>query len=230
MRVILFGPPGAGKGTHARLLSEKWKVPHFAAGDILRAHIREGTAIGKRAKAIIERGELVPDELVNELMLSQLEKTEAKRGSILDGYPRTIGQAEALESFLKKRSEKLDAALYFKTSEEVIIERLSGRLACPQCGANYHVRNIPPRVQGRCDQCGSVLIQRKDDRQETIRHRLEVYEKETSPLLDYYRKRGSLREVSGDLDVPELQEELSRVFSAKGGPASGGEGVVKKYR
>ena len=216
MRVILFGPPGAGKGTHARILSEKWKVPHFAAGDILRAHIREGTAVGKRAKAIIEKGELVPDELVNELMLAELEKAEAKHGFILDGYPRTIGQAEALENFLKKRNEKLESALYFKTSLGVITERLSGRLACPQCAANYHVRNIPPRVAGKCDRCGAELIQRKDDRPETIRHRLEVYEKETSPLLDYYRKRGLLREVPGDLDVPELQEELTRVFAGAG--------------
>lgn len=218
MRVILFGPPGAGKGTHARILSEKWKTPHFAAGDILRAHIREGTDIGKRAKAIIERGELVPDELVNELMLGQLEKPEAKHGFILDGFPRTIGQAEALESFLKKRAEKPDGALYFKTSLPVIVERLSGRLACSRCGANYHVRNIPPRVAGKCDGCGSELIQRQDDRPETIRHRLEVYEKETSPLLDYYRKRRLLREVPGDLDVSELQEELTKVLEERFSP------------
>ena len=218
MRVILFGPPGAGKGTHAKILSEKWKVPHFAAGDLLRQNIREGTDLGKRAKAIIERGELVPDGLVNDLMIGELAKPSAKKGFILDGYPRTIGQADALEGFLKKERVKLDTALYFKTSVEVIVERLGGRLSCPKCGANYHVRNIPPKVAGKCDRCGADLAGRSDDRPETIRHRLEVYEKETSPLLDYYRKRGFLKEVPGDLDVPELQEKLVRVFA--GGVAS----------
>lgn len=212
MKVILFGPPGAGKGTHARILSEEWKAPHFATGDILRHEIREATDLGKRAKAIIEKGELVPDALVNELMLGELEASEAKGGFILDGYPRTIGQAESLEDFLKKRRENLDVALYFKTSMEVIVERLSGRLSCPKCGANYHIRNIPPRVKGICDHCHTALIQRPDDKPETVRHRLEVYEKETAPLLDYYRKQGLLKEVPGDLDVPELHAELAKVL------------------
>lgn len=212
MRLILFGPPGAGKGTHARILSEKGNVLHLATGDILRHHIREATQLGKRAKAILERGELVPDTLVNELMADQLSKPEASRGFILDGYPRTVGQAEALDQFLKGRSQKLDAALYFKTSPEVVIDRLSGRRACPQCGANYHIRNIPPKVEGKCDRCGSHLIQRSDDGPQTVRHRLEVYEKETAPLLEYYRKQGLLEEVPGDLDVPELQAELAKVL------------------
>ncbi len=212
MRLIFFGPPGAGKGTHARILGEKWIVPQLATGDLLRQHIREGTELGKRAKAIIERGELVPDSLVNELMIGQLARPEASRGFILDGYPRTIGQADALENFLKGRKEKLDRALYFKTSTEVVIDRLSGRWACPKCGANYHARNIPPKVAGICDRCGSKLVQRADDRPETVRHRLEVYEKETAPLLEYYRKRGLLEEVPGDYDVPELQAELVAVL------------------
>ena len=212
MRLILFGPPGAGKGTHARILSEKGKVLHLATGDILRRHIREATELGKRAKAILERGELVPDALVNELMADQLSKPEASRGFILDGYPRTVGQAEALDQFLKSRGQKLDVALYFKTSPEVIIDRLSGRRACPQCGANYHIRNIPPKVEGKCDRCGSSLIQRIDDEPQTVRHRLEVYEKETAPLLEYYQKQGLLEEVPGDFDVPELQAELAKVL------------------
>lgn len=215
MRLIFFGPPGAGKGTHAQILSGRWKVPQLATGDILRRHIREGTELGKRAKAIIERGELVPDALVNELMTGPLAKPEASRGFILDGYPRTIGQAEALESFLKSRDERLDAALYFKTSTDVIVDRLSGRWSCPTCGANYHAQNIPPKVTGMCDRCGSPLIQRADDRPETVRHRLEVYEKETAPLLEYYRKQGLLEEVPGDYDVPELQAELETVFERR---------------
>jgi len=212
MRLILLGPPGAGKGTHARVLGETKKLPHLATGDILRRHIREATGLGKRAKAILERGELVPDALVNELMADQLARPEARPGFILDGYPRTVGQAEALDQFLKSRNEKLDAALYFKTSTGVIIDRLAGRRSCPQCGANYHIRNIPPRTKGICDQCGSNLIQRPDDEPKTVRRRLEVYEKETAPLLDYYRRQGLLEEVPGDYDVPELQAELARVL------------------
>ena len=216
MRLIFFGPPGAGKGTHARILSEKWGVPQLATGDILRRNIREGTALGKKAKAILEKGELVPDALVNELMIDQL-KNEASHGFILDGYPRTIGQAEALEKFLQERHEKLDAALYFKTSTDVIIDRLSGRRSCPKCGANYHIRNIRPKVEGKCDRCQSDLIQRADDQPETVKHRLEVYEKETAPLLEYYRKRGVLEEVPGDYDVSELQTELEKVFEKRRG-------------
>ena len=212
MRLILFGPPGAGKGTHARILSEKWKVPHLAAGDLLRRHIRDATEIGKRVKAVLERGELVPDSLINELMILELLKPEAKKGFILDGYPRTLGQAEALEDFLKKRNEGLDVALYFKTSPEVTVDRLSGRRFCPQCGANYHIRNIPPRVAGKCDRCQGNLVERSDDRPETVKHRLEVYEKETAPLLEFYRERNLLEEVPGDFDVPELQEELAKVL------------------
>lgn len=216
MKMILFGPPGAGKGTHAEILSKKWGVPHLAAGDILRSHIREGTGVGRRAKAIIERGELVPDALVNELMLGQLEKPAAQKGYILDGYPRTLGQAEALESFLKKKKERLDGALYFKTSLEVIINRLGGRLSCPRCGANFHIRNIPPKVAGQCDRCQTDLVQRADDKPETIRHRLEVYEKETAPLLAYYQGKGLLKEVPGDLGVSELQTELVKVLGNNG--------------
>ncbi len=212
MRLIFFGPPGAGKGTHARILAEKWKIPQLATGDILRRHIREGTELGQRAKALIERGELVPDSLVNELMTGQLAQLEAANGFILDGYPRTIGQAEALENFLKSRNQKLDKALYFKTSTDVIIDRLSGRWSCPQCGANYHARNIPPKVAGKCDRCASDLTQRADDRPETVKHRLEVYEKETAPLLEFYKKCGVLEEVPGDYDVPQLQAELVKVF------------------
>lgn len=212
MRLIFFGPPGAGKGTHARILAQKRKVPQLATGDLLRCEIREGTELGKRAKAILERGELVPDSLVNELMLDQLKRPEAQRGFILDGYPRTIGQAEALEKFLQAEGLKLDAALYFKTSEEVVVRRLTGRLACPKCGANFHVLNIPPRAKGLCDHCGTALVERSDDRPETIRHRLSVYEKETAPLLDYYRKRDVLKEVPGDFDVPKLQFELAKAL------------------
>lgn len=212
MRLIFLGPPGGGKGTHAKILSEKWKIPHLAAGDILRRHIREATSVGKKAKAIIERGELVPDAVINEIMADQLARPKAGRGFILDGYPRTLGQAKALEKFLEGRHEALDGAFYFKTSSRVILERLSGRLTCPTCGANYHVKNIPPKVAGKCDRCGTALIQRKDDQPETVLHRLAVYETETAPLLNYYEKRGILVEVPGDLEVVALQEVLAKIL------------------
>lgn len=215
MRLVLLGPPGAGKGTHARILSEKRAVPQLATGDILRRQIREGTELGKRAKAIIDRGELVPDSLINELMVNEMSRPESQKGFILDGYPRTPGQAEALEAFLKEGTSRLDAALYFKTSAEVILDRLSGRRSCSACGANFHVRNIPPKVEGACDWCGAKLVQRADDRPETVRRRLEVYEKETAPLLDYYRSRGLLEEVPGDYDVESLQGVLEEVLKRR---------------
>lgn len=215
MRLVLLGPPGAGKGTHARILSEEYGAAHLATGDILRRHIREQTELGKRAKKIIDRGELVSDQLVNELMARELEELGESRGVILDGYPRTVGQAEALDGFLSRRKESLTSALYFKTSVEVIIDRLSGRRACPRCGANYHIRNIPPKTEGICDRCGEKLVLRKDDQPETVRHRLEVYEKETAPLLEYYRKRGLLDEVPGDYDVPRLQEVLKQMLARR---------------
>jgi len=207
-----LGPPGAGKGTHAKILSEKFRALHLATGDILRQHIREKTELGVRAKDIIERGGLVPDDLVNAMMFDKMRAAGVSKGFILDGYPRTIGQAEALDDFLKREKTSLDAALDFATSEKVIIDRLSGRRVCSKCGKNYHTRNIPPKREGICDLDGQPLVQRKDDEPKTIRHRLEMYEKETKPLIDYYRAQGLLHEVPGDYDIPELQQELKLLF------------------
>jgi adenylate kinase len=212
MKLVLLGPPGAGKGTHAKILSERYDLAHLATGDILRRHIREKTDLGLKAKDVIERGSLVSDELVNAMMIEEIEQVSGTQGFLLDGYPRTIGQAEALDSFLKNANTPLDAVLNFATSEKVIIERLSGRRVCPECGDNYHIRNIPPKKEGICDRCGSPLTQRKDDRPETIRHRLEMYRKETAPLIDYYAKKSLLYEVPGNYDVSELQTELKTLF------------------
>ena len=212
MRLALLGPPGAGKGTHAKILSEKFQVPHLATGDILRQNIRAQTEQGMRAKELIEKGSLAPDPLVNEMMFNEIKRSGVSRGFIADGYPRTHGQAEALDRFLKKEKTGLDAVLNFATSEGVIIDRLSGRRICPQCQANYHIRNIPPKKEGICDRCGERLVQRKDDLPETIRRRLETYERQTRPLIDYYQKKGLLRQVHGDYDVPELQAELKALF------------------
>ena len=211
MRLVLLGPPGAGKGTHAKILSEKFKAFHLATGDILRQHIRGKTPLGVKAKDIIESGNLVPDHLVNEMMFEEILNVK-KPAFILDGYPRTIGQAEALDEFLKKNAMKLDGVLDFETSEKVIIDRLSGRRVCPKCGANFHIRNIPSKKEGICDLCGEKLIQRKDDTPETIQHRLEMYQKETSPLIQYYKKQDILMPVPGDYDVPELQAVLKTLF------------------
>lgn len=211
MKMILLGPPGAGKGTHAKILSEKYNAPQLSTGEILRAHIRNNSELGKKAKDIIESGGLVSDDLVNAMMFDEMKKL-GKGGFILDGYPRTIGQAEALDKFLEKEKTPIDVALNFATSEKMIMERLSGRRVCTKCGGNYHIRNIRPKVEGICDNCGEKLTQRKDDQPETIKHRLEMYEKETRPLIDFYAKKGQLSEVPGDYDIPELQAELKKLF------------------
>ncbi len=212
MRLVLLGPPGAGKGTHAKVLSEKFKLAHLATGDILRAHIRNKTKLGVQAKDIIERGELVSDTLVNAMMFEEIRKVIGDKGFILDGYPRTIGQAEGLDKLLKEEKSGLDAVLNFETSEAVIIDRLSGRRVAPSSGRVYHIRNMPPKRNGFCDVTGEALVTRKDDEPETVRNRLKVYQEETSPLVAYYQAKGLLYDVPGDYDVPELQEELTKLF------------------
>jgi adenylate kinase len=216
MKLVLLGPPGAGKGTNAKKLGEDYRVRHLATGDILRQQIKQGTELGLKAKEVIERGGLVSDDLVNAMMAREIEATGIEKGFILDGYPRTIGQAEALGQFLTKHGAKLDAVLNFVASEEIIIDRLSGRRVCSKCGANYHVRNIPSKKEGVCDDCGAELIQRKDDKPETIRHRLETYEKETSPLIEYYRNKGLLHDFSAEKGVAEMRIELRKFFEKAG--------------
>ncbi len=212
MKMVLLGPPGAGKGTHAKVLKEKYDLAHLATGDILRRHIKQGTGLGVKARSTIEKGELVSDILVNEMMFSEIAAIPREKGFILDGYPRTLGQAEALEEFLKKEQNPLDLVLNFETSEKVIIDRLSGRRVNPSTGRVYHIRNMPPRREGICDDSGEALIQRKDDAPETVRHRLKVYTDETSPLIDFYQKRGLLQNIPGDFDVPELQPIIVKLF------------------
>lgn len=212
MKMILLGPPGAGKGTHAKILSEKYKAPQLSTGEILRAHIRDNTELGKKAKEVIEKGGLVSDDLVNAMMFDEMKRSGLDRGFILDGYPRTIGQAEALDGFLKKEHTKMDVVLDFATTEGMIMERLSGRRVCAKCGGNYHIRNIKPKVEGVCDNCGSKLTTRKDDEPETIKNRLKMYDKETKPLIEYYKKQGTLQEIPGDYDIKELQEVITELF------------------
>ena len=216
MRLVLLGPPGAGKGTLAQVLSKDWNVVHVSTGDMLREALKNRTPLGLKAKAFMENGKLVPDEIVIGLVSERLLKKDAERGFILDGFPRTVEQAKELDKEIKKLKMPITTVLYFKTSLPVIIRRLSGRRVCQNCGKNYHVTNFPPKAQGVCDACGGKLIRRPDDEEETIEERLKVYEKETSPLVDYYKKEKLLQEVPGDLDVQELGTHLNEIFKKKG--------------
>jgi adenylate kinase len=196
-RLVLFGAPGVGKGTQAVLLGARYKVPHVSTGDMLRAAIRAGTPEGLQARAIVGRGELVPDELISVMIGARLRADDVREGFILDGFPRTVGQAEYLDGALGERGLGLDQVVNILVPEEEIALRLTGRRVCGQCGTNFHVTLRPPRVSGVCDACGGALIQRPDDTLDVIQGRLKVYQKQTAPVLDYYRRHGVLAEVDG---------------------------------
>lgn len=213
MKIVLLGPPGAGKGTQSVVLSKEYKIPHISTGDILRTSVKAGEPLGLKAKSYMDKGELVPDEVVTGIVIERLKKPDAAKGFILDGYPRTLKQGLDLDVALKAIGSNIDMVIYFETSEAVAISRLSGRRVCKKCGFNYHVKNIPPKKAGICDKCGGELFQRPDDKEDTVRNRLKVYDVQTRPLVDYYEKQGILRKVSGDSDVDELFEVLSKIFS-----------------
>ncbi|MFH0839762.1 MAG: adenylate kinase [Candidatus Omnitrophota bacterium] len=212
MNLVLLGPPGAGKGTQAKVLSRDLNIPHISTGDMLREASSKENPLGKQAKGYMTKGELVPDGLVIDIVRERLTKNDVANGFILDGFPRTIEQAKMLDATLAKIEKKLDTVLYFKTSLEMSISRLSGRRVCKACGANFHTTNIPPKKIGVCDYCNTQLYQRKDDFEDTVKHRWSVYAQETTPLVDYYKKSGLLEEVSGDLDVNELNVILKAIF------------------
>jgi len=212
VNLIFLGPPGAGKGTHAKVVCEKYGILQLAAGDILRKNVKEGTPLGLQAKAVMERGELVSDELVNNMMFDAIRALKSSKGFILDGYPRTIVQSEALEKFFAKEKIALTAAINFMASEKVLVDRLSGRRGCPKCGKIYHVRNMPPKKDGICDVDGEKLTTRKDDEPETILNRLKVYHESTKPLVEFYRKRGLLHDVPAEGDAPSVQKVLEKLF------------------
>ncbi|NQT23077.1 MAG: adenylate kinase [Candidatus Omnitrophica bacterium] len=212
MRLVLLGPPGAGKGTQAVVLSKNYKALHVSTGDMLRDALKKKTKSGILAKDYMERGELVPDEIVTKIVSERISKADAKQGFILDGFPRNKNQAVDLDRELKNLEISLDMVLYFKTSELTSVERLTGRRVCPKCGINYHVKNRPPKNNNLCDTCNVILVHRNDDKVETIKKRLEVYDRETKPLLDYYSESGLLREVSGNLDVDGLFRILQNLF------------------
>ncbi|MFP3951591.1 MAG: adenylate kinase [Candidatus Bathyarchaeia archaeon] len=211
MRIVILGPPGSGKGTRARILGEICDVPVITTGDMLRRAVKRGDEVGEVAKGYMDRGELVPDGVVNRIMRKRLEEPDAKRGFILDGYPRSTAQADALDDVLEKRCQSLDHVIYVEVGDETIIRRLSNRRVCPECGEIYNLRSKPPKESGVCDMCDSQLIQRDDDRPDVIRRRLKVYRRKTEPLLERYRERGLIDRVSGDVKPEEIPDTLRGV-------------------
>ncbi len=214
MRVVFVGPPGVGKGTQAQRLAERRGVVKISTGDVLREAVRQGTPLGVRAKSFMDAGSLVPDELVIGMLAERLKMDDTKRGYLLDGFPRTIAQAEALGKMLEARGEALDRVIAFEADPEVIIDRLSGRRGCPRCGTVYHVRFDPSPAGTRCGACGADLFQRDDDQESTVRRRLTVYQAETAPLLEYYRKRGLLARLDGSAPIDDVAARLDDVLTA----------------
>ena len=197
LRTILLGPPGAGKGTQAAKIVEKYKIPHISTGDIFRDNIKRGTELGKKAQEYMNRGELVPDDLVIEIATDRLLADDCKDGFLLDGFPRTVYQAEKLDEFLASRGGRIDHVIDIAVDKDELMSRLTGRRVCKSCGASYHVVNIPPKKEGVCDVCGGELIQRADDNAETVANRIEVYEAQTMPLIAYYEKAGNISHIDG---------------------------------
>ena len=204
MKIIMLGGPGAGKGTQAKQIASKYSIPHISTGDIFRANIKNGTELGKKAKEYMDQGALVPDELTCDLVMDRIQEDDCKNGFVLDGFPRTIPQAEALTNALAKIGEKMEYAIDVDVPDENIVNRMGGRRACVNCGATYHIVSIPPKKEGICDTCGSELILRDDDKPETVQKRLTVYHEQTQPLIDYYKGQGILHTVDGTVPMDEV--------------------------
>ncbi len=197
MKIIMLGAPGAGKGTQAKQIAGKYSIPHISTGDIFRANIKNGTDLGKKAKEYMDQGLLVPDELTCDLVMDRIQQDDCVNGFVLDGFPRTIPQAEALDAALEKIGQHMDYAIDVDVPDDNIVNRMSGRRACLDCGATYHVVSLPPKTEGKCDHCGSELVLREDDKPETVQKRLSVYHDQTQPLIDYYKNQGILKSVDG---------------------------------
>ncbi|HHT9129314.1 MAG TPA: adenylate kinase [Candidatus Brocadiaceae bacterium] len=204
MRIVFLGPPGAGKGTQAETISKKKKIPHMSSGNLLREAVEAGTETGIKAKYYIEKGLLVPDQIVVDIIKDRIVRDDFKAGFILDGFPRTLSQAKVLDEMLEKLGNGLDTVFYFSVSKESVVLRLSGRRVCVNCGANYHIKYVPSSREGICDKCGGKLNQRVDDKPETILERLKVYHEQTEDLIEYYKKNGILKEIAGDINNIEM--------------------------
>ena len=214
MKIVMLGAPGAGKGTQAKMIADKYQIPHISTGDIFRANISNGTELGKKAKTYMDQGLLVPDELVVDLVVDRVQQDDCKKGYILDGFPRTIPQAEALTEALKKLGEKVDFAINVEGPDENIVKRMSGRRACVSCGSTYHIVYNPTKVEGVCDKCGNELILREDDKPETVKKRLDVYHEQTQPLIEYYTNEGVLVEVDGTKDMKDVFSAIVDILGA----------------
>ena len=214
MKIVMLGAPGAGKGTQAKMIAAKYQIPHISTGDIFRANIKNGTELGKTAKSYMDQGLLVPDELTVDLVIDRLAQDDCKNGYILDGFPRTIPQAEALAAALAKLGEKMDYAIDVDVPDENIVSRMSGRRACTGCGATYHIVYNPSKKGECCEVCGEKLILRDDDKPETVQKRLNVYHEQTQPLIDYYTKQSILRTVDGTQDMNDVFAEIVKILGA----------------
>lgn len=212
MKIIMLGAPGAGKGTQAVRIAKEYNIPHVSTGDIFRANIKNGTELGKKAKSYMDKGQLVPDEVTIEMLLKRIEEDDCGGGYVLDGFPRTIAQAESLKESLNAKNQKIDYAINIDVPDSAIVERMSGRRSCPKCGSSFHVSFNPPKKDGVCDNCGESLIQRDDDKPETVEKRLEVYHEQTKPLVDYYDSEGILRTVDGTKTTDEVFESIAEVL------------------
>ncbi len=214
MKIIMLGAPGAGKGTQAKQIAGKYSIPHISTGDIFRANIKNGTDLGKKAKEYMDQGLLVPDELTCDLVMDRIQQDDCANGFVLDGFPRTIPQAKALDAALEKLGEHMDVAIDVDVPDENIVNRMSGRRACLDCGATYHVVSLPPKTEGKCDHCGSDLVLRDDDKPETVQKRLSVYHDQTQPLIDYYKNQGILKSVDGTQPMEAVFTAITDILGA----------------
>lgn len=212
MKIIMLGAPGAGKGTQAKMIAERYSIPHVSTGDIFRENIKNGTALGAEAQTYMNKGLLVPDELTVKILLDRVKKEDCRNGYVLDGFPRNIPQAEVLDKALGEIGEKVDYAINVNVPDENIVRRMSGRRACVACGATYHTEHVPPKTEGICDICGKELMLREDDKPETVASRLQVYHEQTQPLMEYYKDKGVLKEVDGTQDMQDVFEDITRIF------------------
>jgi adenylate kinase len=212
LKIVLLGPPGAGKGTQAKSICNRFSIPHISTGDIFRKHISEMTPLGIEAKKNIDKGQLVPDDITIHLVEERLKQNDCSGGYLIDGFPRTVVQAEALDNFLSENNEKLTTALLIDVPKEFIIERMSGRRICLSCGASYHIKFNPPNLEGKCDICGSDIIQRKDDEETTVVDRLTIYDEQTQPLIDYYKERHLLSVVDGTMGINDVFKNICDIL------------------
>jgi adenylate kinase len=212
MKLVLLGPPGAGKGTQAASIVEKYNIPHISTGDIFRKNLKEGTALGQKAKGYMDKGELVPDSLVVEIVVDRLSEADTAEGYLLDGFPRTVAQAEALNDYLMGKQDQLDYVMNIKVDPSALVERAVGRRICKNCGATYHITFNPAKTEGICDKCGGELYQRNDDNEETVTNRIKVYTDETSPLIDYYGQKELLVNIDGQKEISEVFIDIAKVL------------------